>query len=150
MELYLYEFSDVDGREIGEDGRFGYATLDAYWGAPGRYPFLVRVDGKLAGFALVAAQRILDGATPGHLIAEFFILRTYRRRGVGTAAAFQIFDAFPGLWWVGEHAANAPARAFWRAVIDQYTCGAYREEMWREPDGEQGLAQVFETPKTCG
>jgi predicted acetyltransferase len=150
LELYLHEFSDMDGREIGEDGRFGYASLGAYWTDPGRYPFLIRVDRKLAGFAMVMEHRILDALRPGHLIAEFFVLRPYRRRRVGTTAAFQLFDNFPGLWWVGEHKANLPALTFWRAVIDQYTCGSYREETWQEPDGEQGLAQVFETPKTCG
>jgi predicted acetyltransferase len=150
VELYLHEFSDVDGREIGENGRYGYAPLDTYWTEPGRYPFLIRVDGRLAGFALVAEQRLLGRTSPGHLIAEFFVLRPLRRRGVGTAAAFELFDTFLGLWWVGEHGANSSAQAFWRAVISQYTCGSYREETWQEPDGERGVAQVFETPKTCG
>jgi predicted acetyltransferase len=145
VELYLDEFSAFDGREIGEDGRYGYATLDAYWSAPGRYPFLIRVADRLAGFALVAEQRILDGARPGHLIAEFFVLRSYRRRGVGAAAAAQLFSHFPGPWWVGEHASNLPAQAFWRSVIGRYTGGQFREERWSEPDGEAGVAQVFDT-----
>lgn len=150
LELYLYEFSDLDGREIGEDGRFGYPALDAYWQQPGRYPFLIRVEGKLAGFALVAEQRLIDGASPGHLIAEFFILRAFRRRGVGSAAAVQLFDRFPGPWWVGEHSLNLPAQAFWRAVIGRYTGGRFHEERWQEPDGTGGVAQRFETPPDRG
>jgi predicted acetyltransferase len=149
LDLYLYEFADMIERDIGDDGRYAYAGLDAYWSEPGRYPFLIRVDGKLAGFALVAEQRILDGTSPGHLMVEFFVLRPCRRRGIGRMAAMQLFDAFLGLWWVGQLAGNAPAQAFWRAVIGQYTCGSYREERWQD-DGERGIAQVFETPKTCG
>jgi predicted acetyltransferase len=143
LELYLDEFSAVDGRQIGPDGRYGYAALDLYWHEAGRYPFIIRADGKLAGFALVMERRLLDGASSGHLVAEFFVLRGCRRRGVGTAAATQLFDRFPGPWWVGEHAENRAAQAFWRAVIGRYASGAYREETWCEPDGERGVAQVF-------
>ncbi len=53
LELYVYEFSELLGIDVGEDGRFGYPRLPLYWSEPERYPFLVRVDGKLAGFVLV-------------------------------------------------------------------------------------------------
>ncbi len=145
MELYLYELSDVDGRPIGEDGCYGYATLDAYWCEAGRYPFLVRADGQLAGFALVMEQRLLDGASPGHLIAEFFVLRAHRRQGIGARVAAALFDRFPGPWLVSEHAGNARAVAFWRAVIGRYTGGAYEEEAWVEPDGTPCVGQRFES-----
>jgi len=150
IELYLYEFSDIDGREIGPDGRFAYPLLERYWQEKGRFPFIIRADSKLAGFALVLEQRLLDGASAGHLIAEFFILRVFRRRGVGTAAATQLFDQFPGPWWVGEHADNHPAQAFWRAVIGRYTGGAYQEETWCEPDAERGVAQRFDSQPGAG
>jgi predicted acetyltransferase len=150
MELYLYEFSDIDGRPIGEDGTYGYATLDAYWSQAGRYPFVIRVDGQLAGFALVMEHRILDGQSPGHLIAEFFVMRALRRRGVGAHVAAWLFDRFPGPWWVSEHGGNAPALAFWRSVIGRYTGGAYAEETWDEPDGTPCVAQRFESPSTAG
>jgi predicted acetyltransferase len=149
MELYLYEFSDIDGRPIGEDGCYGYATLDAYWHEAGRYPLLIRVDGRLAGFALVMEHRLLDGESPGHLIAEFFVMRAQRRRGIGTAVATQLFDRFPGPWWVSEHGGNAQALAFWRTVIGRYTGGSYREETWVEPDGTPCVAQRFTTPGTA-
>jgi predicted acetyltransferase len=91
---------------------------------------------------------VLDGVSPGHLVAEFFVLRASRRMGVGTAAAIQLFERFPGPWWVGEHAENHPAQAFWRAVIGRYTSGAYQEEVWCEPDGERGVAQRFESVRS--
>lgn len=146
MELYLYELSDVDGRPIGDDGCYGYATLDAYWSDPGRYPYLFYVEAQLAGFALVMEQRILDGQSPGHLIAEFFVLRAYRRRGVGEAVATELFRSFPGPWWVCQHAGNVRAVAFWRATIGRYTGGAYEEERWTEPDGTPCVAQRFTSP----
>ena len=49
LELYGYDFSGFHSLEVGSDGRFGYKCLPLYWSEPGRHPFLVRVDGKLAG-----------------------------------------------------------------------------------------------------
>ena len=49
LELYAHDFSEFHDLEIGADGRFSYPSLPLYWSEPGRYPFLVKMDGKLAG-----------------------------------------------------------------------------------------------------
>lgn len=54
LELNAYEFSRVDGRAIGSDALYRYPYLDAYWSEPGRFPYLIRADGELAGLALVS------------------------------------------------------------------------------------------------
>lgn len=143
LELYLYEFTDIDGRDIGEDGRFGYRWLEEYWRGAGRYPFLIRVDGKLAGFALVMERCLLHPDASGHLIAEFFVLRKYRRKRVGTEAAEWLFSRFPGPWEVAEHGANVTAQAFWRQVIGRYADGAFqeREDAW---EGQPAVVQIFD------
>jgi predicted acetyltransferase len=146
MNLYLYEFSDVDGRDIGEDARFHYGALPAYWIEEGRYPFLIWVDSRLAGSALVAERRIFEPGAPGHEMVEFFVLRKYRRRHVGEQAAWQLFDRFPGPGWVPQHHANGAAHAFWRAVIGGYTCGQYREEVWTEEGTAPGIVHIFDAP----
>ena len=54
LELNAYEFSAIDGRDIGPDGDYGYPYLDHYWGAANeRAALLFHLDGHLAGFALV-------------------------------------------------------------------------------------------------
>lgn len=58
-----------------------------------RTPIQVRVDGKLAGLALVIQQSYLSGDRNTTDIDEFFIMRKYRRRGVGKEAAMRIFDS---------------------------------------------------------
>jgi predicted acetyltransferase len=127
MELCQHDYSEYDGADVDDHGRFEYKYLDHYWTEPERHPFLVRVAGKLAGFVLVRA--IPSPAGPAsHAIAEFFILRKYRRQGVGRRVAQQIFDMFPGPWSVYQHKGNQPAQAFWRRVIAEYTAGAYTEE----------------------
>ena len=110
LELYAHDFSERNGAEVGDDGTYGYRFLDRYWAEPDRHPFLFRVDGRLAGFALVRSG-------PPHDMAEFFVLRKYRRGGVGTDAARAVFARFPGEWQTREQFENTGAIAFWRRAI---------------------------------
>lgn len=131
LELCHHDYSEFSGEDIGEHGLFTYSRLDHYWTEPERHPFIVRVSSKLAGFALV---RELDSET--HSIAEFFIMRKYRRQGVGAAVANYVFDLFPGKWHVAQEEVNLPAQAFWKKVVSRYTDGKYevvREDDWEGP-----------------
>ncbi len=143
MELYAYDFSEFDQCDVDAHGLFGYNRLDHYWIESGRYPFLIRVVGKLAGFVLV---RTLDESitSPRHSIAEFFILRKYRRQGIGRVAAHQIFDMFPGQWSVAQIENNQPAQSFWRKVISEYTQGNFHE-IWSNNEDWDGPIQTFST-----
>ncbi|MEA2641081.1 MAG: hypothetical protein QOF51_2475 [Chloroflexota bacterium] len=145
MELYLYDFTDLGGPSIGSDGRYGYPWLDAYWGDARREPYLIRADGELAGFALVMERSLIAPELAGYEVSEFFVLRAYRRRGVGEAAAHALFARHPGPWYIGQLADNAPAQTFWRTVVGRYTRGAYREERWTEGE-RRGVAQTFVSP----
>jgi predicted acetyltransferase len=110
FELYQYDFSEWDGEDVGDDGCFGPGNLDAYWTDRDRHPYLLRVDGHWAGFALVRS-----GAP--HDMAEFFVMRKFRRRGTGRDAARAIFARFPGEWQVRQMRYNPKATAFWRNSI---------------------------------
>lgn len=137
LELYLYDFSPFDGCDVDEHGTFGYPYLDHYWTEAGRHPFFVRVDGKLAGLALV---RQIDDDPPCTEMAEFFIMRKYRGQGVGRQTATALFDRFPGRWRVGQETGNAPSQAFWRDVIGRYTNGQFEEI---QAEGWDGPMQTF-------
>ena len=132
MQLYIYDWSELRPLDVGDDGRFHDYPLDAYWEDDWRHPLLLRVDGRLAGFALVSARSRLSG-TPGVFdMAEFFVMRRYRRQGVGLAAASAAFDRFEGPWEIRQHDENTGATAFWRRVIDRYARGSYREVRWND------------------
>ncbi len=141
LELCLHDYSEFNAADVDEHGRFGYPYLDHYWTDEGRFPLLVRVDGKLAGFVLVRRISPQD-AEAVHSIAEFFILRKYRRQGIGRTVAHQVFDRFPGEWRVIEENGNYTAQAFWCKVIGEYTGGHYEEVHPASPDWE-GPAQHF-------
>lgn len=110
VELYLYDFSEFNDADVDQDGEFGYRYLDRYWTEEDRSAFLLRVDGHWAGFALVRR------GTP-FVMAEFFVMRKYRRRGVGRQAATELFKRFRGPWQVRQLPTNPAATSFWRAVI---------------------------------
>lgn len=138
FQYYVYDLSETVGLDCGEDGRFALPSFDAYWSDTWRHPHLVRVDGKLAGFALVHRRSRITGDDNTWDVAEFFVMRKYRRRGVGKTVATRLFEAHRGPWEVRELAANHRAIAFWRRVIADYTRGAFTEtvlddERWRGP-----------------
>ena len=125
MELYRYDFSEFSGDDINEYGYFGYPYIDNYWTEKGRTPFFIRVDGKLAGLVLVRSCSEYTALSDPHSIAEFFVMKKYRRKGVGKAAARKVFDTFPGGWEVSHWKSNLPAQSFWKQVIGEYTHGKY-------------------------
>jgi len=77
LEFYAHAFSEFHDLELGAHGRFGYSSLSLYWAEPGRYPFLVRVDGKLAGLVLVKrGRKSLAMRTSGMLGSFLFFVDT--------------------------------------------------------------------------
>ncbi|MGC2617931.1 MAG: GNAT family N-acetyltransferase [Acidobacteriaceae bacterium] len=116
LELYIHDFSEFVPVELQADGRFGYPNLSSYWSDPDRHPFLIRVDGQWAGFVLVA--RMQDKLLWD--MAEFFILRGFRRRGTGRAVAHEVWRRYPGLWQVRVMEANAGAGLFWKRAVGEY------------------------------
>jgi len=144
LELCEHDLSEFGGWDVTDHGLFGYHYLDHYWSEAGRYPFLVRVGGRLAGLALI--RDVQEQGAVVHVMAEFFVLRKYRRQGVGRGLALLLFDRFPGRWRVEQIPGNDPALAFWRKVIGEYTGGRFAELDPDAPSELGGTGQVFETP----
>jgi predicted acetyltransferase len=127
MQLYLYDLGSLDGWDIADDGTYGNPDrIETFWTDADRQRYLVRVDGKLSGFVLTRSGTYFSG-DDAREISEFFILRKYRRLGVGRTTANRIFDSFPGTWEVAVMKSNAPAQNFWRAVVSDYTNQQYEE-----------------------
>lgn len=127
LELYVYDFSEFEGYDLNDHGLYGYRYLDHYWAEPERFPFIVRVDGKLAGFALV--RRFDRGDHAETRFGEFFIMRKYRGRGVGEDVARQVFERFPGPWVLTEIASNTAAQRFWRTILGRLVNGEFTEHV---------------------
>ena len=137
FQLYTHDFSDFwAGREDGElqeDGRFPqYIHLDSYWTEADRTPILIRVEGFLAGFALINDVSH-SGLPVDHAVAEFWVARKHRRFGVGLAAAVKILGHRPGQWEMAVARANSAALPFWRRVAAE-VAGPHVEEVDRNND----------------
>ena len=125
LELYVEELSGIFAIQPGADGRFGYDRLPLYWSNPDtHFAFYIRVRGEAVGFALVTRG---SPATddPGDLdLAEFFVLPSHRRTGVGRHGAFQLWNRLPGHWVVRVSEANHNALRFWESAVREYAGGA--------------------------
>ena len=126
LELYMHDLSDIFSLDLGADGRFEYPDLPLYWrDVDRRFAFVIRVDGKPAGFALATRGSPASDAPEDLDVAEFFVTRRHRRSGVGRHAAFALWDRFPGTWVVRVAERNARGLGFWHAVIPEYTGGRF-------------------------
>jgi predicted acetyltransferase len=137
LQLYLYDFSEFDMEDVDDHGLYEYYLyLDHYWTEEGRYPFLIRVEDNLAGFVFVRQVGITGSGENIYSIAEFFVMKKYRRTGVGKQVAHRLFDMFSGIWKVGQIEGNHPAQVFWRKNISEYTKNDFdeiREGDWDGP-----------------
>src|SRR5512138_2174041 len=85
-ELYCHDFSPMTKSDLGDDGYWtGDDFLDPW--PDNLHVYLIRVDQQWAGFAWIAFGSYSDPQAAGTLMDEFFVLRKYRRRGVGEWAA---------------------------------------------------------------
>jgi predicted acetyltransferase len=128
LELYIHDLSEIFPVELGPDGRFGYERLPLYWAEPAvRHAFLIKCGTRVAGFVL-AMHGSPATEDPNDLdVAEFFVLRSYRRTGVGRQAAFALWDTVPGQWVVRVSEANRAGLPFWSEAIRSYTSGVFNE-----------------------
>ena len=126
MELYNYEFSAFSHDDISEYGYYGYDHIDDYWNEEGRFPYLIRVDGKIAGFALICPHCDYRKEADARCFGEFFVMLKYRKMGVGKQVAMRLFDRHRGPWEVCYWKNNVPAGRFWTKVVAEYTGNHYR------------------------
>ncbi len=127
-------------------GEVGHREPDqvAHWFAdPAAHPLVIAQAAERVGFALVVRGQ--GAAGPRYRMAEFFVSRPNRGRGVGQGAARLILDRFSGRWEIVEYLRNPGAVRFWRRVVSGYTQGRFEE---RVLNGE--VRQVFESARRPG
>lgn len=139
MELYNYEFTEYEDEDINEYGYYGYPYIDNYWNEKGRFPYLIRVKGKIAGFALICNHCKCRKEPDSRCFGEFFVMLKYRRKGVGVKVALELIERHKGDWEIVYLNNNKRAEQFWKIVlkillekncIDRYTaCSSEDGEM---------------------
>ncbi|VXB25750.1 GNAT family N-acetyltransferase [Pseudomonas sp. 8AS] len=118
-QFYAYESSDWEQEDVEVDGRFYIHAphLQRYWQEADWSAQLILVDGFIAGFLLIERSEL-----PGVDALEFadlFILKKYRRLGIGRALVEQVMVAGGGSWVVSFYQQDSMARQFWHKVLSQ-------------------------------
>ena len=143
LQFYLYDFSEFMSWDVPDNGRFDDDDLNGCWTEDYRHPYLLRVNGQLAGFAIVNQGSDISGDPAVIDMSEFFVMRKYRHRGVGSYFAVELFKRFPGQWEVRELGQNQDALKFWRNVIGKYTGGQFKDFFSLEPNRRPFYYQTF-------
>jgi len=148
LELYAHDFSEFIDLKLGADGRFGYEHLPLYWKESSRYPFLIKVNGHLAGFVFVRKGSQISGDEDIWDVTEFFIVRGYRRVGVGMKVAHEVWKKFPGKWEVRVIDRNQKAKEFWERAIGGFLSKTIDSTPFKK-NGEGWHVFSFESKSTA-
>ena len=132
MQLYTYELSFYEDEtthfELQENGLYKISKyINLYWLEKERHPYILKCDGKLAGFVL---ERYNENGE--NEIAEFFVLNKYRKLGAGTFMANEMFKKYKGKWEIQTLLKNKQAQEFWRKVVKDASRGNYEEHLIRD------------------
>ena len=137
LKEMLYEYQkEMLGGDPGE-----YKYLDSYWQKPDRFSYFIEVVGKVAGFALVNNYDLV--INEGKNIAEFYVKKEFRKKGVGKEAARQVYNLFPGKWENRQITENPYAHTYWLKIISEFTKDNFKEVDMNN-DKWHGWVQTFD------
>ncbi|MGG2395781.1 GNAT family N-acetyltransferase [Pseudomonas sp. SH1-B] len=141
-QFYAYESSDWEQEDVETDGRFYIHEphLQRYWQESGWSANLVLADGFIAGFLLIEQSEL-----PGLDVPEFadlFILKRYRRRGIGRALVQQVMGNEQP-WLLRYYHQDEVAQTFWQQLLSEWPRPP--RELWTE-DAADGLISYLINP----
>lgn len=123
----MYDFSKFVDLDVEANGLFAaYQQLENYWkDETHRFPYIIQKEEKHVGFVLI---RFIESEQQNYFsVAEFFVMKKYRREGIGKEIAIQIFDLHKGQWEVFQKESNKPAQLLWNKVIGEYNKVSFTE-----------------------
>ncbi len=125
MKMYCYEWSQYNLFDVDDNGVYPFEQyLHFYFERPRRYCYFARVNGVIAGFALIDDDFVIHDDFDFSM-GEFFVMYKYRRQRVGEYMAKLLFDQHKGKWEIGFHPKNIASGKFWLSVVSDYTSGHY-------------------------
>jgi predicted acetyltransferase len=139
-KLYTYDLSEIasqfHGYRCDEKGQYS-ECVRKFLEDPSSDCYLFKMTDEWAGFAVV--KRTIQAKSSASKLqvsqmAEFFLVRKFRRKGVATTAACRIFDCYPGKWEVSVWPENNSACSFWSSAISDYRDGKASVIQAHHPD----------------
>jgi predicted acetyltransferase len=124
-QLYKHDLSEFRDSHPNAEGLFVTSRgIDELLSDGGHEATLIYAEEQLAGFVIVGG---LNGSRRD--ISEFFIVRSWRRKGISAKVAEGIIRRHPGPWQLAFQENNVVAARFWRSLAEKLTKGAYDMEL---------------------
>lgn len=131
MTLFLHDLSEfIQDIEMNpQNGLFEFDILDWFFEKEGLTPYFIRLhDQKIIGFILIQSGPFSNQEFADYVLNSFFIMKNYRRKGLGRAACKALFEHLPGRYAVGQVINNIPAIQFWKNVYRSFDIDFYEQE----------------------
>lgn len=131
---YVYDMSEYMKWNPDKDGTFGgydVSKFDPYWERNDHTPYFIMVNNELAGFVLI---RHYPGDLSLYDVAQFFVLRKFKGRGVGKDVLKQLINTFPGQWQIRVLLENSGALSFWKSAVSNIVGENYRLSKAKDVD----------------
>ena len=143
--FYVYDMTeymqDEEGWAIPENGLYECIDLKKYWNDKNAFPFLIRINEELAGFVIIDKKGSHEKIDFN--MAQFFILRKFKSKGIGRIVANECFNKFNGLWEVMVMPQNKGAYKFWKRVISEYSNNQFEEYNKNIPHLKNSEKNIF-------
>ena len=116
FQFYCYETSVEDACDVDDSGLYALSPkyFAGYWTEARWSAHLLRWDGAIAGFALIEPSDALPGAQE---IADLFVMRRFRRRGIARQVVHHFMSRRALPWTVVVFDEAVEARAFWASMF---------------------------------
>jgi predicted acetyltransferase len=141
FQFYCYDTSPEDGYDVTETGLYSLSSefFSQYWTQPTWSAHLLRWDGAIAGFALIETSDALPG---GMELADLFVLKRFRRHGIGRRVVQHFMSVRSVPWTVVVFEQAIEAKAFWRSIFQEPLFAPSRQVP--DPDGRDVATYVLE------
>ncbi|CAN5304881.1 hypothetical protein BH10PSE19_BH10PSE19_10500 [soil metagenome] len=142
---YSYDMSEYMGWAQQKDGKQSTGmNYIKYWQTENTFPFIIKYHDELVGFVIV--DKKVSNISNDFNMAQFFILRKFKGKGIGRHIAFQCFDKFCGNWEVFVMPGNEGAYRFWRKIIKAFMHHQFKE--YTRTVGHETIRNIFEFNST--
>ncbi|SMF78942.1 Predicted acetyltransferase [Paenibacillus uliginis N3/975] len=143
MTLFLHDLSEFNSDlEINQsNGLFEFDVLEWFFEKEGLTPYFIKAEDKVIGFILLQSGPFSNQEYADYVLNSFFILKKYRRKGLGREACKEFFNQYPGRYAISQILTNTPAIHFWKSIYKSFNIEFYEKEELE--DGHEVIYQYF-------
>lgn len=141
ISLYLHDLSEfADDLKIDENGLFEYEGLELYYTSDELMAYFITLDHEIIGLVFINTGKYAPQGVD-YSINEFFILKSYRRKGLSKLAINEFMKNHHGTYEIIQFENNITAVNFWHKYLKSE--GITYKETKEFSDGFEVYQQVF-------